>query len=422
MQLIFIPKILLNFKLFPYFIILIISNTVNGGPNDERPTTLVPITKDFIARLEDESLYNKYATPTQHKGLATNVSMSMFIEGISSFSAQTMDYQLDVYMYQKLWRPDIYFANARQASFQSITEDNFYIWIFPNGRVWYDLRISIVAICMMNLWKYPLDSQTCELRILSYAYPESHLRLRWFNFWLDIDTAPARVTLSITTLLTIETQANAVKLALPEVSYMKAIDSWMGLCLAFVFAVMVEYTIAHFAKNQELPQLFQTSSNQQPPLVVDSETLQSIFNAANALTVPPENGVHNEEDIANNNDIGQFNPLLINTNTSLNNGQMENNKGFLTSEQMHRHWRKKVCGVLSNGSISHKNEVSRNSSKKRKNQENQQHRFESDITGREDVDSEVSSKTTIERQNSGKNHLSVNMFNFEDPRLKRISR
>ncbi|CAK5005871.1 unnamed protein product [Meloidogyne enterolobii] len=121
--------------------------------------------------------------------------MSMFIEGISSFSAQTMDYQLDVYMYQhngsgpllirdkeifnKIWRPDIYFANARQASFQSITEPNFYVWIFPNGRVWYDLRISLVAICMMNLWKYPLDSQTCELRILSYAYPESHLRLRW---------------------------------------------------------------------------------------------------------------------------------------------------------------------------------------------------------------------------------------------------
>lgn len=36
-------------------------------------------------------------------GLATNVSMSMFIEGISSFSAQTMDYQLDVYMYQVIF-------------------------------------------------------------------------------------------------------------------------------------------------------------------------------------------------------------------------------------------------------------------------------------------------------------------------------
>jgi hypothetical protein len=60
--------------------------------------------------------------------------------------------------------------------------------------------------------------------------------ISWFNFWLDIDSAPARVSLSITTLLTIATQANAVKLALPEVSYMKAIDFWLGTCMTFVFA------------------------------------------------------------------------------------------------------------------------------------------------------------------------------------------
>ena len=45
--------------------------------------------------------------------------------------------------------------------------------------------------------------------------------ISWFNFWLDVDSAPARVSLSITTLLTISTQANTVKMALPEVSYMK---------------------------------------------------------------------------------------------------------------------------------------------------------------------------------------------------------
>lgn len=172
----------------------------------------------------------------------------------------------------------------------------------------------------MDLWKYPLDSQECALRILSYAYPMTVLRLlwsekedvpaidrnpditmpdmslkhirtgycngtyatgewscmtaifyveremmhhvmqtyvptalivviSWFNFWLEIDSAPARVSLSITTLLTISTQANAVKLALPEgdntkmmtnikffisVSYMKAIDVWMGSCMVLI--------------------------------------------------------------------------------------------------------------------------------------------------------------------------------------------
>lgn len=59
--------------------------------------------------------------------------------------------------------------------------------------------------------------------------PEEH-NFR-FNFWLDVDSAPARVSLSITTLLTISTQANTVKISLPEVSYMKAIDVWMGSCM-----------------------------------------------------------------------------------------------------------------------------------------------------------------------------------------------
>uniref|UniRef100_A0A183TXX7 Neur_chan_LBD domain-containing protein n=1 Tax=Toxocara canis TaxID=6265 RepID=A0A183TXX7_TOXCA len=207
------------------------------------------------------------------------------------------------------------------------------VWVDSDGRVFYDCRISLVVICIMDLWKYPLDSQVCEMRILSYAYPESQLRLKWsdrirpidrnmdirmpdmqlidirtgtcngtyatgiwscmtaifiveremmhhvmqtylpsalivviswFNFWLDVDSAPARVSLSITTLLTISTQANAVKLALPEVSYMKAIDVWMGSCMAFVFGVMIEFTICHFAKNREL------SRSDLRPTIVDS--------------------------------------------------------------------------------------------------------------------------------------------------------
>ena len=37
---------------------------------------------------------------------------------------------------------------------------------------------------------------------------------------------------------------------LPEVSYMKAIDVWMGVCMTFVFGVMIEFTVCHFARNR----------------------------------------------------------------------------------------------------------------------------------------------------------------------------
>ena len=41
--------------------------------------------------------------------------------------------------------------------------------------------------------------------------------ISWFSFWLDVDSVPGRVSLSITTLLTLATQASAARLSLPQV-------------------------------------------------------------------------------------------------------------------------------------------------------------------------------------------------------------
>ncbi|GMT04787.1 hypothetical protein PENTCL1PPCAC_26961 [Pristionchus entomophagus] len=75
--------------------------------------------------------------------------------------------------------------------------------------------------------------------------------ISWFSFWLDVEAVPARVSLAITTLLTLSTQASAARMALPEVSYMKAIDVWMGACMMFVFGVMIEFTIVNYAQRQD---------------------------------------------------------------------------------------------------------------------------------------------------------------------------
>ncbi|KAJ1351069.1 hypothetical protein KIN20_007011 [Parelaphostrongylus tenuis] len=55
---------------------------------------------------------------------------------------------------------------------------------------------------------------------------------------------------------------------------MKAIDVWMGSCMAFVFGVMIEFTICHFAKNQEL-----IRCEPQPSLIVDT-ALSTLFGAS----------------------------------------------------------------------------------------------------------------------------------------------
>ncbi|KAK6024557.1 Neurotransmitter-gated ion-channel transmembrane region, partial [Ostertagia ostertagi] len=73
----------------------------------------------------------------------------------------------------------------------------------------------------------------------------------WVSFWLDKDSVPARVTLGVTTLLTMTTQASGVNANLPPVSYTKAIDIWIGVCLAFIFGALLEFALVNWAARQD---------------------------------------------------------------------------------------------------------------------------------------------------------------------------
>ncbi|KHJ93511.1 Neurotransmitter-gated ion-channel transmembrane region [Oesophagostomum dentatum] len=68
----------------------------------------------------------------------------------------------------------------------------------------------------------------------------------WVSFWLDRSAVPARITLGVTTLLTMTTQAASINNSLPAVSYIKAVDVWIGGCLAFIFATVLEYAYVSY--------------------------------------------------------------------------------------------------------------------------------------------------------------------------------
>ena len=53
----------------------------------------------------------------------------------------------------------------------------------------------------------------------------------WVSFWLDPNAVPARVSLGVTTLLTMSTQTASINNSLPPVAYTKAIDVWTGVRL-----------------------------------------------------------------------------------------------------------------------------------------------------------------------------------------------
>ncbi|XP_050545424.1 glutamate-gated chloride channel isoform X5 [Daktulosphaira vitifoliae] len=220
----------------------------------------------------------------------------------------------------RVWMPDLFFSNEKEGHFHNIIMPNVYIRIFPNGLVLYSIRISLTLSCPMNLKLYPLDRQTCSLRMVSYGWTTDDLVflwkegdpvqvvknlhlprftlekfltdycnsktntgeysclkvdllfkrefsyyliqiyvpccmlviVSWVSFWLDQSAVPARVSLGVTTLLTMATQTSGINASLPPVSYTKAIDVWTGVCLTFVFGALLEFALVNYASRSDI--------------------------------------------------------------------------------------------------------------------------------------------------------------------------
>ncbi|XP_021348248.1 glycine receptor subunit alpha-3-like isoform X2 [Mizuhopecten yessoensis] len=240
--------------------------------------------------------------------------------------------ELDTKMIDSIWVPDLYIVNEKKAYFHVVTVPNKLMHIYPNGDVFYSMRVSGRFACNMHLHKYPLDEQRCSLRLESYGYSVETLLLRWndlpvekspklslpqfemgeitdhicdvtyagvnytcismsvklsrnygyyiiqvfipsilivllswVSFWLNIDAVPARISLGLLTVLTMTTQSSGARATLPRVSYVKAIDVWMSMCLIFVFSALIEFAYVNVLARVEQRRRQTIKSRGQPP-------------------------------------------------------------------------------------------------------------------------------------------------------------
>ncbi|XP_019287346.2 glycine receptor subunit alpha-4 isoform X2 [Panthera pardus] len=267
---------------------------VNSGTKGPQPMS----PSDFLDKLMGRtSGYDARIRPN-FKGPPVNVTCNIFINSFGSVTETTMDYWVNVFLRQQwndprlaygeypddsldldpsmldsIWKPDLFFANEKGASFHEVTTDNKLLLIFKNGNVLYSIRLTLILSCPMDLKNFPMDIQTCTMQLESWKFTcievKFHLErqmgyyliqmyipslliviLSWVSFWINMDAAPARVGLGITTVLTMTTQSSGSRASLPKVSYVKAIDIWMAVCLLFVFAALLEYAAVNFVSRQ----------------------------------------------------------------------------------------------------------------------------------------------------------------------------
>ncbi|KAL3238761.1 hypothetical protein MRX96_021794 [Rhipicephalus microplus] len=218
-----------------------------------------------------------------------------------------------------LWKPDLIFVNSKNGYLFEHSVPNTFVKVLDTGHLY---RYLFQVDCLMELQKYPMDTQNCYLKVGLMSTPEDTATLHWMDdpgspqrnfssairlledikplqfdlkvpvahsateawmfenytylyanftfvrrltasivntyipsglvvslswltFWLDVSAVPARITLGVTSILTLATQVVQSRSSLPPVDYLKAVDVWLFVCLVMVFASLLEYAVAY---------------------------------------------------------------------------------------------------------------------------------------------------------------------------------
>ncbi|CAE1306645.1 GLRA2 [Acanthosepion pharaonis] len=162
---------------------------------------------EVIQNLTYESVYDNRISPHFDLEIPTEVRVHIYIYSIDSISESTMDYtmtfiltqiwndprlnytkylkdkflELNTKFIDKVWVPDLYFANEKQASFHHVTMPNKMMHLYRNGTIKYRIRLTMTAACPMNLQNFPLDTQICSIVIKSFVYTPDNVIFKWME-------------------------------------------------------------------------------------------------------------------------------------------------------------------------------------------------------------------------------------------------
>ncbi|XP_043476831.1 glutamate-gated chloride channel isoform X3 [Leptopilina heterotoma] len=203
-----------------------------------------------------------------HNIIMPNVYIRIFPEGSVLYSIR-ISLTLSCPMNLKLYPLDRQVCSLRMASYGWTTDDLVFQWkegdpvqVVKNLHLpRFTLEKFLTDYCnsKTNTGEYScLKVDLYFKREFSYYLIQIYIPccmlviVSWVSFWLDQSAVPARVSLGVTTLLTMATQTSGINASLPPVSYTKAIDIWTGVCLTFVFGALLEFALVNYASRSDI--------------------------------------------------------------------------------------------------------------------------------------------------------------------------
>lgn len=68
---------------------------------------------------------------------------------------------------EKIWLPHVILRNEKDKAIMGLARKDIFISISPSGEVIYSYRMSATIYCWMNLRKFPFDTQSCTIEMIS---------------------------------------------------------------------------------------------------------------------------------------------------------------------------------------------------------------------------------------------------------------
>uniref|UniRef100_A0A3B3R0Z7 Glycine receptor beta n=1 Tax=Paramormyrops kingsleyae TaxID=1676925 RepID=A0A3B3R0Z7_9TELE len=228
------------------------------------------------------------------QGIPVEDKVNIFINSFGSIQETTMDYRVNIFLRQRwndprlrlptdfksdsltvdpnlfqcLWKPDLFFANEKNANFHDVTQENILLFIFRNGDVLISMRLSVTLSCPLDLTLFPMDTQKCKMQLESFGYTTDDLVFSWQSgdpVQMDeialpqFDVKQEEIVYGnctkyykgtgILSVLSLSSECTSLAAELPKVSYVKAIDIWLIACLLFGFSSLVEYAVVQVMLN-----------------------------------------------------------------------------------------------------------------------------------------------------------------------------